>query len=353
MKRGSRSNGSAPGITRKSLGLLAALIGTGALTLGLSACGGSDSGSSGGEVDLVAYSTPQQAYEDGIIPDFQATDAGTGVDFSTSFGSSGDQRRAVEAGQPADYVGFSLEPDMASVVEAGIVAPNWNQNQYKGMVTESVVVMMVRPGNPKGIEDWNDLTRDDVEVIQPNPATSGGAKWNVMAQYGSQVEAGSSEQEALQFVADVFANTTVLDDSARDSLQTFSTGKGDVLIGYENEGIQAKDEGIELEIVYPKSESTLLIENPAAVTEKAQNPDAAKAFLDFIWSDEGQRKFADYGYRPVNDDIAAEYSGEFPTPAELFTIADLGGWDKVDSEYFDDTNGKVTEILRKQGAPLE
>jgi sulfate transport system substrate-binding protein len=174
-----------------------------------------------------------------------------------------------------------------------------------------------------------------------------------MAQYGSQVNAGKDEQEALQFVADVFANTTVLDDSARDSLQTFSTGKGDVLIGYENEGIQAKEEGIELEIVYPKSESTLLIENPAAVTEKAQDPEAARAFLDFIWSDEGQKKFAEYGYRPVNDAIAADYGDTFPTPAELFTIAELGGWEKVDSEFFDDTNGKVTEILRQQGAPLE
>jgi sulfate/thiosulfate-binding protein len=353
MFRRSHSTGQASQGGTKILLSLAMAIGIGASALGLAACGGSGSDSASGKIDLVAYSTPQQAYEDGIIPAFQATEAGTGVEFSTSFGSSGDQRRAVEAGQPADYVGFSLEPDMSSVVEAGIVAPTWNQNEYKGIVTESVVVMMVRPGNPKGVEDWDDLTRADVEVIQPNPATSGGAKWNIMAQYGSQVNAGKSEQEALQFVADVFANTTVLDDSARDSLQTFSTGKGDVLIGYENEGIQAKEEGIELEIVYPKSESTLLIENPAAVTEKAQNPDAAKAFLDFIWSDEGQTKFADYGYRPVNDSVAAEYADTFPSPAELFTIADLGGWEKVDSEFFDDTNGKVTAILRKQGAPLE
>lgn len=347
------SNRSSSSRRKKVLLSAAIAIGLGSSVLGVTACGGSGSESSGGKIDLVAYSTPQQAYEDGIIPAFQATDAGSGVEFSTSFGSSGDQRRAVEAGQPADYVGFSLEPDMSSVVEAGIVAPNWNENEYKGIVTESVVVMMVRPGNPKGIEDWKDLTRADVEVIQPNPATSGGAKWNIMAQYGSQVNDGKSEQEALQFVADVFANTTVLDDSARDSLQTFSTGKGDVLIGYENEGIQAKEEGIELEIVYPKSESTLLIENPAAVTEKAQDPEAAKAFLDFIWSDEGQKKFADYGYRPVNDKIAAEYGDTFPSPAELFTISELGGWETVDSEFFDDTNGKVTAILRQQGAPLE
>lgn len=352
MDQANRSTNPTPVRNRKALLWLAALIGLGVASLGIAACGGS-SESGGGKIDLVAYSTPQQAYEEGIIPAFQATDAGSGVEVSTSFGASGDQRRAVEAGQPADYVGFSLEPDMTSVVEAGIVAPTWKDNEYKGIVTESIVVMMVRPGNPKRIEDWNDLTRDDVEVIQPNPATSGGAKWNVMAQYGSQVNAGKSEQEALRFVADVFANTSVLDSSARSSLQTFSTGKGDVLIGYENEAIQAQDEGIELEILYPKSESTLLIENPSAVTEKAEDPEAAKAFLDFIWSEEGQRKFADYGYRPVNDTIAAEYGDTFPAPAELFTIADLGGWEKVDTEYFDDTEGKVTEILRQQGAPLE
>lgn len=321
----------------------------------IAACGSSsDSGSgSGGSVDLVAYSTPQQAFEDGIIPAFQKTGDGEGVNFSTSFGSSGDQRRAVEAGQPADVVDFSLEPDMQSLVDEKIVSSDWNQNEYNGIITNSVVVMMVRPGNPKGINDWQDLTRNDVEVVMPNPATSGGAKWNVMAMYGSQIEEGKSPDQALQFVADVFANTSVLDASARDSLQTFSTGKGDVLIGYENEGFQAKDEGVQLEIVYPASEKTILIENPAAVTTKAKDPAAAKAFLDFIWTDEGQQIFADYGYRPVSKTVAEDNANQFPTPKELFTIADLGGWAKVDAEFFDDASGKVTDILRKQGRPLE
>jgi sulfate/thiosulfate transport system substrate-binding protein len=321
--------------------------------LGVAACGGDDSeGSSGsGSIDLVAYSTPQQAFEEGIIPAFQDTSEGEGVEVSTSFGASGDQRRAVEEGQPADFLDLSLEPDMSALVEAGKVAEDWDKNQYKGKITDSVVVFSTRPGNPEGIEDWDDLVSGDVEIITPNPATSGGAKWNIMAAYGSQIAKGASEQEALDFVAQIIENTSVLDDSARDSLQTFASGKGDVLIGYENEAIQAQDEGLELDYVIP--DDTILIENPAAVTTEAQDPDASQALLDYIWTDEGQQTFADYGYRPVVESVLDENTDEFPEVPGLFTIEEFGGWDKVDTEFFDDESGSVTQILQDQGAPLE
>jgi sulfate transport system substrate-binding protein len=315
-------------------------------------CGGDDSASgSAGEVALVAYSTPQQAFEEGIIPAFQDTPDGEGSDFSTSFGASGDQRRAVEAGQPADVVDFSLEPDMTSVVEAGLVPKGWNANEHKGMISNSVVVISTRSGNPEGIKGWDDLVSGDVEIITPNPATSGGAKWNVMAAYGSQIAQGRSKEEALDFVAKIFENTSVLDDSARDSLQTFASGKGDVLIGYENEAIQAQEEGIELEYVIP--DDTILIENPAAVTTEAKSPDTAQAFLDFIWTDEGQQIFADYGYRPVSEPVLVQNKERFPDVPGLFTIEKFGGWATVDDEFFDDEKGTVTAILRDQGAPLE
>lgn len=326
-----------------------------AATLGIAACGGDDDGGSGdgggGSIDLVAYSTPQQAFEEGVIPAFQDTDGGSDVDVSTSFGASGDQRRAVEAGQPADLVDFSLEPDMLSLVENGLVAEDWNAGPTKGIITTSVVSLAVRPGNPEGIESFDDLLTEDVEIITPNPATSGGAKWNIMAVYGSQIEAGKSEQEALDAVATVIEKTSVLDDSARDSLQTFASGKGDVLIGYENEAIQAQDEGIELDYVLPPS--TIKIENPAAVTTEAANPEAAQALLDFILTDEGQQIFADYGYRPVTESVLQQNTDKFPEVPGLFTIADFGGWAKVDEEFFNDETGKVTDILRQQGAPLE
>jgi sulfate/thiosulfate transport system substrate-binding protein len=333
------------------VGLVAALFAV--IALAAAGCG-SDDGSasgSGGNVALVAYSTPQQAFEEGIIPAFQDSSAGEGSSFTTSFGSSGDQRRAVEAGQSADFVDLSLEPDMTSLVEAGLVGKDWNANPHKGIITDSVVVISTRPGNPEGIEGWDDLVSGDVEIITPNPATSGGAKWNVMAAYGSQVAQGKSEKEALDFVAQIFENTSVLDDSARDSLQTFASGKGDVLIGYENEAIQAQEEGIELEYIIP--DETILIENPAAVTTEAESPETAKALLDFIWTDEGQQIFADYGYRPVSESVLADNKDTFPDVPGLFTIEEFGSWATVDDEFFDDENGKVTEILRNQGAPLE
>src|SRR5215210_1182037 len=179
--------------TRKlAVRLGVALVALGA-AIGIAACGGTANGA--GKISLVAYSTPQQVYEDKLEPAFQKTDQGNGVDFSNSFGASGDQSRAVEAGQPADVVEFSLEPDMTRLVDAGIVAPDWNKNEYKGIVTDSVVTLMVRPGNPKHITSIDDLARDDVDVIDPNPATSGGARWNIMAIYGSQIAEGKTEAQ--------------------------------------------------------------------------------------------------------------------------------------------------------------
>jgi sulfate transport system substrate-binding protein len=315
-----------------------------AATVGIAACGGSASASD--KINLVAYSTPQQAYEDHLEPAFKDTSDGKDIDFSNSFGASGDQSRAVESGQPADVVEFSLEPDMTRLVDAGIVDANWNQGQYKGIVTDSVVTLMVRPGNPKHISSFDDLARDDVDVIDPNPATSGGARWNIMAIYGSQIAEGKSEAQAQDFVKQVLANTSVQDDSARDSLQTFSSGKGDVLVGYENEAIQAKQEGVDLDYVTPAS--TILIENPIAVTKDA--PPAAQKFLDFLYTDPAQQAFADAGYRPVVKSVADRNASKFPTPSSLFTIAEFGGWSKVADPFFGD-DGWVIQAEKDLGNP--
>jgi sulfate/thiosulfate-binding protein len=311
-------------------------------TLGIAACGGG----SGSTLNLVAYSTPQQVYEDKLEPGFKDTSDGKDVDFSNSFGSSGDQSRAVEAGQPADVVEFSLEPDMTRLVDAGIVDSNWNQNQYKGIVTHSVVTLMVRPGNPKNITTFDDLANSDVDVIDPNPATSGGARWNIMAIYGSQIAEGKSPAQAQDFVKQVLANTSVQDSSARDSLQTFSSGKGDVLVGYENEAIQAKQEGIDLEYVTP--DSTIQIDNPIAITKDA--PSEAQKFLDFLYTDQGQQDFADAGYRPVVKSVADKNASKFPTPSGLFTIDEFGGWSKVSDPFFGD-DGWVIQAEKDLGNP--
>jgi sulfate transport system substrate-binding protein len=319
------------------------------VALGLSACGGSSSDASGGgqgTLSLVAYSTPQEAYEE-IIPAFRRSGGGEGVGFKQSYGASGDQARAVEAGLNADVVALSLAPDVDKLVEADKVAKDWNQDEFDGFVTNSVVVLATRKGNPKNITDWDDLLRDGVEVITPNPFTSGGAKWNIMAAYGAQLEAGKSDQEAKEYLRQLLDNVPVQDKSAREALQTFVGGKGDVLLAYENEAITAQQKGEEVDYELPNG--TILIQNPIAITIGAAA--AATKFVDFARGDEAQKIFGEKGYRSVNADLVDK--SKYPTPQNLFTIDDLGGWPAVNKEFFDPEDSVMTSINKDQGFPTE
>jgi sulfate/thiosulfate transport system substrate-binding protein len=310
-------------------------------------CGGTaeeGQAASGDRVSLVAYSTPKEAYEE-LIPAFQKTDAGRGVDFDQSYGASGDQSRAVESGLPADVVALSLAPDVDRLIEPGIVDAGWADDEFDGFITTSVVVFAVRKGNPKNIRTWDDVVEEGVEVITPNPFTSGGAKWNLMAAYGSQIERGRSPEQALEFLHELLANTPVQDKSAREALQTFAGGKGDVLLAYENEAITAQNAGIELDYVIP--DQTILIENPAAVTTEAESPEAAEAFLEYLHSPEAQEIFASKGYRSILTDTIDEDT--YPTPKQLFEIDAFGGWDKVNEEFFHPETGSVAAIQRDLG----
>ena len=291
---------------------------------------------------LVAYSTPREAYEE-IIPLFQASEAGQGIAFDQSYGGSGDQSRAVEGGLPADVVALSLAPDVDRLVEPGLVAEEWADDEYNGMVTESVVVFAVRPENPKNIQTWDDLLRDDVEVITPNPLTSGGAKWNIMAAWGAQTEQGKTEEESTEYLRGLFETVPVQDKSAREALQTFLGGKGDVLLAYENEVITAQQAGETLDYVLP--EQTILIENPVAVVAESEHPEQAQAFVDFLRTPEAQRVFGEKGYRPVVDEVLAEF--DYVEPAGLFTIADFGGWEEVNPTFFDPDTGIVAEVQQE------
>src|SRR5436190_6260494 len=246
-----------------------------ALALGtLSACGGSAGASSGDggakvTLNLVSYSTPQTAFEE-IIKAFQDTPEGKNVDFKQSYGASGDQSRAVAAGQPADVVEFALAPDIKRLVDADMVAPTWDQGQYKGFVTKSVTSIIVRKGNPKNIHNWDDLIKPGIEVLNANPFTSGGARWNVMAAYGSQIQQGKTKAQATQYLNTLFHHIPVQDESARTALQTFTQGKGDALLSYENEAIFAQQNGQAVDYVVP--DDTILIENPVAVTKNSSHP---------------------------------------------------------------------------------
>jgi sulfate/thiosulfate-binding protein len=316
----------------------------------LSGCGGEDAatgGSRGGEaVTLVAYTTPREVYEL-LIPAFQKTPAGEGVTFEQSYGASGEQSRAVEAGLPASIVAFSLEPDIRRLVEAGLVEDGWATGAHKGMVSESVVVLAVRKGNPEGIRDWDDLVKEGVEVITPNPFTSGGARWNVMAAYGAKRQEGASHEEAVAYLGELFEHVSVQNKSAREALQTFVGGKGDVLISYENEAITAQQKGEELDYMIP--DGTILIENPIAATKEA--PASAQKFIDYLRSDEAQRVFAEKGYRSIDDALVDE--SRYPKPKQLFEITEFGGWEKVMQDFFDREDGIMADIQRGVGAPVE
>jgi sulfate/thiosulfate transport system substrate-binding protein len=305
-------------------------------------CGGTSSGASGSSLSLVAYSTPKEAY-DALIPAFKQTPQGKGVSFTESYGASGEQSRAVDNGLPADVVAFSLEPDVTRLVKDGIVPSGWNANQYKGIVTNSVVVLAVRKGNPKHIAGWNDLTKPGVQVVTPNPFSSGGARWNVMAAYGSQIAQRKSPAEAKAYLSALFKNVVVQDKSARDELQTFSGGKGDVMISYENEAITAQKKGVALDYIVP--DQTILIENPVAVTKNA--PSSAKAFVSFLYTPTAQGIFASKGYRPVVPGTTG--ASKFAKPKDLFTIKTLGGWTAVTKQFFDPQSGIVAAIERSNG----
>ena len=300
--------------------------------------------STDGTINLVAYSTPKQAFST-LIPAFQKTAAGQGVDFTQSYGPSADQAQAVVNGLPADVVDLSLAPDMQTLVKAGLVSSTWDKNKYKGIVTRSVVAFVFRPGNPKHIRTWNDLIKPGVQVLTPNPITSGGARWNVLAAYGAQLKLGKTQKQAADYLSKLFHHVVVQDKSARDSLNTFLAGKGDVLLTYENEALLAQRSGQPVFFNIPKA--TIRIDNPIAVTTNSKNAATANAFVKFLYSTQGQKLFAASGYRPVLKVATKGYS--FPVRPDQFTVDYLGGWAKVQKKFFDPNTGLMPKIEKSLG----
>lgn len=351
--RTTRRRGVTVGLTA-SLTLLIALIvagcGGGGSSSGSATTGGSESsgGSSGGaKLSVVGYSTPESVYTETLEPAFEKTPQGGGVSFSNSFGASGDQSRAVAAGQPASVVHFSTGSDMERLVEEGeLVSKDWNKAEYEGIATTSLVVILVEKGNPLGIKSFKDLEEnEEADVVTPNPFSSGSARWNIMAIYGSAIEEGASEEEALEAVKTVLEKTQAQPGSGRDAFNAFKEGEGNVLLTYENEAIKAENEGEEVEYVIPPY--TIEIETPIAVTTEAPEPQA-EDFLKFLWSNEGQELWAENGYRPVNKKLVDPK--QFPEPEKgLFQIAKFGGWAKVKEQFFDEENGSVAKIEEELG----
>jgi sulfate/thiosulfate transport system substrate-binding protein len=324
----------------RRIGVAVAAAATAALAL--SAC--SSSGGSAGTVRLVAYSVPKPAY-DALGKAFAKTSAGKGVKLQASYGPSGSQSKAVLAGQKADYVGFSVTPDLTKLVPSK-VDKGWDSGATKGIVSDSVVVIVVRKGNPLGIKGWDDLIKPGVKIVTPSPASSGSAKWNILAAWSHVTAQGGSEAQATAYLKQFYSHVVSKTASGAVATQQFEAGTGNVLISYENEAITARAKGASVDYIVP--DQSVLIQNPAAVTKTASK--AAKKFLTFALSSQGQEIFASTGFRPVTSGVkvgtvkgANDPSNPFPTVPKLTTVAQLGGWSSVNDKFFGD-NGIDTKI---------
>src|SRR5713226_8194978 len=303
-------------------------------------------GAAGTNLSLVGYSIPTAVFPK-LFTAYQATPAGKDVSFSSSFAASEVQSKAVTAGLPADVVNFSIETDMNRLVDAKLVDKNWAGNAHHGIVSKSVVVFVLRNGNPKHLRTWDDLVKPGVQVVTPNPFTSGGARWNILAAYGSQLREGKKPGGATDYLAKLFQHVVSQDTSGRNALNTFLSGKGDVLLTYENEAKLAQQQGKPVYYLIPKA--TIRIENPLAILNKSQGNAAVQAFYKFLYSTQGQNLWAQNGYRPVDQSVYQKYKSQFPLRPQLFTVKYLGGWDKVIPQFFDPQNGIMARIERSLG----
>jgi sulfate transport system substrate-binding protein len=336
---------------RKSWRPAAALAVTATL---LAACGGGGSSDVAGggnqpaaetTLTLVAYAVPEPGWSK-IIPAFAATPEGKGVAVTTSYGASGDQSRAVVDGKPADIVNFSVEPDVTRLVKANKVDKSWNADTTKGIPFGSVVSLVVRKGNPKNIKDWDDLLQPGLEVVTPSPLSSGSAKWNLLAPYAAKSDGGKDPQAGLDYVNKlVTEHVKTRPGSGREATDVFLQGTGDVLISYENEAINTERQGKPVEHINPPQ--TFKIENPVAVVTSSAHLDKATALKNYLFTKEGQKIWAQAGFRPVDPSLAADFATDFPTPQKLWTIDDLGGWTAVDPAVFDKDNGSITKIYKQ------
>lgn len=312
---------------------------------------------SGLTITLGAYTVPKEVYQKEIIPAFKKyclEKTGQEVNFNESYIASGAQSRAILAGFEADIAALSLEKDVERLKQAGFITHDWKAKKFQGFVTRSIVVFAVREGNPKNIQDWEDLGQPGVSVLYPSPKTSGGAMWDVNAIYGaglkySEIKTGAQDKNyAKELLKSIQRNVKVMDKSGRASVTTFENGIGDVIITYENEILLRKKQGRDFPLIVPKA--TILIENPIAIVdknvEKHGNREVVEAFLEFCFTKEIQRVFANYGFRPVDEEVAVEFATEYPQPGHLFDINYLGGWDAIHKEIYG-PNGVWTQIMEE------
>jgi len=320
------------------------------VVLALVLAAGATAASRSTNLSLVGYSTPKTVMGK-IIQAWQKTSDGDGVSFSQSYGASTDQARAVANGLKADLVFLSTGDDVNLLVDAGLIDSKWNRQSYDGIGADTVVVFAVRNGNPKDIKGWNDLLRSGVQVVTPNPFSSGSAKWNILAAYGAQRRLGKTDKQATAYVKQLFQHVVSQDTSGRNATNTFLSGKGDVLLTYESEAINSRLNGQDIQYVIPRQ--TMLIELPIAVLKSSSTKDKANQFIRFVKGDTAQDLFAQYGFRPVNQRVAKRYADKYPARPGIFKIDDkiIGGWRTADRIWFDPNKGRMVAIEHAVGGP--
>lgn len=318
----------------------------------LAAAAGATASSKGTSLSLVAYSTPKPVMAK-LIQAWQKTSDGSGVSFSQSYGPSTNQAKSVAAGLPADIVFLSTGDDVNLLVDAGLVSPKWNRQSYDGIAANTVVVFAVRDGNPKHIKGWADLVKPGVQVVTPNPFSSGSAKWNILAAYGAERRLGKTDKQATAYVQKLFSHVVSQDSSGSNATNTFLSGKGDVLITYESEAINANLQGKNIQYVIPRQ--TMLIQLPIAVLKDSKNADTANKFIRYVKSQPAQETLVQYGFRPVNPVVAKEPATlkKFPARPGIFKIDDkyIGGWRNADKVWFSSGNGRMVKIEQAVGGP--
>jgi sulfate transport system substrate-binding protein len=326
---------------RRSLALIVLLTSLATASVATAATGRS----SDTTLSLVAYSIPTAVFPK-LTAAYSATPAGNGVKFTSSFAASEVQSKAVAAGLPTDIVNLSISTDVDRLVSAGLVDKNWDKNKYGGIVSKSVVVFVLRNGNPKHIKTWDDLVKPGVDVVFPNPFSSGGARWDVMAAYGAQLRAGKTPKQAQAYLKTLFQHNVSQDTSGRNALNTFLSGKGDVLLDYESDAKLAQSQGKPVYYLIPKA--TLQIETPLAVVNGSNKAEATK-FANWLYTPAAQTIWAENGFRPTVLSVFRKYTKQFPPRPQLFKIGFVGGWNKVNTQFFDPTNGIVAKIEQSLG----
>ncbi|MBL1208965.1 sulfate ABC transporter substrate-binding protein [Geminocystis sp. GBBB08] len=294
------------------------------------------------KLTLVSYAVTQSAYEK-IIPKFAQewkNKTGQTVVVEQSYGGSGSQTRAVIDGLEADVVALALSADTLKIQQAGLIEPGWEQEvPNNGIVTRSVVALVGREGG-KTAQTWADLAKPDIKVITANPKTSGGARWNFLVLWGVITQAGGDASKAQEFVTNVYRNVPVLPKDAREATDVFyKQGQGDILMNYENEILLAKLKGKNQPYVIP-TDYNISIDGPVAVVDKNVDKrgtrEVAEAFVQFLYTPEAQKAFAEVGFRPVDEAVFEEFKEQYPKVENLFTVDVFGGWDQVQKDFFDD-----------------